>query len=80
MVASQKLRYKDLRQGLIDSYIARGNKSLTARANGDETITGLTQLDYFFGFPENPGPRVINIPSDTAKGFAKKRKALEMRL
>src|SRR5439155_23999185 len=46
----RKLHYAHLRQALIDSYIAEGNKSLKTRASGAETITGLSALDEFCGF------------------------------
>ena len=45
----RRLKYSDLRQALIDSYIAQGNKSLKSKADGSETIAGLTALDDFFG-------------------------------
>src|SRR5580692_3433189 len=41
----RRLRYADLRAALIDSYIAEGNKSLKEKADGSETIAGLTALD-----------------------------------
>ena len=47
---AQKLRYADLRRGLIANYEERGNRSLTTYADGAENINGLKQLDEFFGF------------------------------
>ncbi len=46
----RRLRYADLRAALIDSYVAQGNKSLKEKADGSETIAGLTALDEFCGF------------------------------
>ena len=71
---AQKIRYADLRGWLIANYSERGNRSLKANADGDETIPGLKQLDEFFGFgPDNPGPRVGEITTNTSREFAKKR-------
>jgi integrase len=73
---TRKISYADLRRGLLASYAERGNRSLTTRANGEETVNGLKQLDDFFGYSEsNPGPSVLNITVDTAREFVKKRKA-----
>jgi integrase len=72
---AHKIRYADLRRGLIAAYIAKGNRSLTTTANGDETINGLKQLDEFFGYPANDGPAVMQITTDKANDFAKKRLA-----
>lgn len=67
--------YADLRAGLLASYAAKGNKSLLVRADGTETVMGLSQLDSFFGFSEtNPGPSVVNITSDTARKFVEQRR------
>jgi integrase len=71
----RKITYADLRAGLIASYVEKGNKSLKTRANGDETICGLPQLDEFFGYGENSrGPSVQQITTDSARAFAEKRK------
>jgi hypothetical protein len=52
---ARKLRYADLRQGLLDDYRRKKNRSLTTDANGDETIHALYALDEFFGYgPKNP--------------------------
>src|SRR5713101_4581056 len=48
----KKLKYADLRQALIDSYDALGNKSLKERADGTESIAGLKALDDFCGFKQ----------------------------
>ena len=73
---SQKIRYADLRRGLIANYGERGNRSLTTDASGEEYINGLRQLDEFFGFgPDNPGPRVTEIATSTSREFAEKRQA-----
>jgi integrase len=72
----RKIRYADLRAGLIASYVEKGNKSLTVRATGEETITGLKQLDRFFEYSEtNAGPSVVQITSDTARRFVAQRQA-----
>ena len=52
----RKLKYADLRQGLIDSYSTLGNKSLKERADGSESLTGLKALDEFCGFK----PKIID--------------------
>jgi integrase len=71
----RKITYADLRAGLIASYTEKGNKSLAVRANGEETITGLPQLDDYFGLSkDNPGPSVVQITTDTGRAFADKRK------
>jgi len=80
----KKLRYADLRQGLIDSYIARGNKSLKERADGTENIAGLAALDDFCGFKQKAdgkivvtdrGVSVAQLTTDFASRFMKQRKA-----
>ena len=70
----RKIRYADLRAGLLGSYTERGNKSLLTRADGEESVMGLPQLDAFFGFSaDNPGPSVLKIGTDTARAFVRKR-------
>lgn len=72
----RKIMYADLRAGLLASYTEKGNKSLAVRANGDETIVGLPQLDDHFGYSkDNPGPSVVQITTDTGRAFAEKRRA-----
>ena len=72
----RKITYADLRAGLISSYTEKGNKSLVVRANGDDTIVGLPQLDDHFGYSkDNPGPSVVQITTDTGRAFAQKRRA-----
>jgi integrase len=72
--AAQKVRYADLRRGLIADYEAKGNRSLTTDADGEDYINGLRQLDEFFGLDEeNPGPPVPQITTDTSREFARKR-------
>jgi integrase len=71
---AQKVRYADLRRGLIADYEAKGNRSLTTDADGEDYINGLRQLDEFFGFDEeNLGPPVTQITTDTSREFARKR-------
>ncbi len=73
---ARKLTYADLRAGLLASYVERGNRSLATRADGEETIAGLPQLDAFFKFdPKNPGPSVIHITVNTGREFVKTRQA-----
>lgn len=72
----KKVHYEDLRTALLANYAARGNRSLLVRANGDETVMGLSQLDKFFGFDENnPGPPVTSITTDLARKFVEQRRA-----
>jgi len=73
---TKKILYKELREGLLASYEERGNRSLTTRADGAETVPGLKQLDDFLGYDdENSGPSVLAITVDTGRDFVKKRKA-----
>jgi integrase len=73
---AQKLRYADLRAGLLANYMERGNRSLTTNAAGEETINGLKQLDDFFSFgPDKPGPPLSQITTETSREFARKRQA-----
>ena len=73
---ARSMKYSDLRDGLIASYIERGNRSLLTRADGTETVPGLQQLDDFFSYGENNhGPAVGDITVDIARDFVKKRKA-----
>ena len=73
---AHKIRYADLRRGLIADYTAKGNRSLTTTADGEDYINGLKQLDEFFGYgPNNPGPSVTRITTDTSRDFAEKRQA-----
>ena len=58
----RKVRYADLRAGLLANYSEKGNRTLYQTADGAETIGGLKALDEFFGFSEkNPGPTVLDI-------------------
>ncbi len=71
---AQKLRYADLRRGLLANYMERGNRSLTTNAAGEETVNGLKQLDEFFGFsPDNHGPPLTQITTETSREFARRR-------
>jgi integrase len=70
----RKIRYADLRAGLLANYTERGNKSLLTRADGEETVMGLPQLDAFFGYSaSNPGPSVLNLGTGSARAFVKHR-------
>lgn len=66
----KQIRYEDLRRGLIANYIEKGNKSLQVTADGEEDIWGLKALDKFY-----KGYRLLNINTDSARTFAKKRLA-----
>jgi len=71
----RSMRYGDLRAGLIHNYKERGNKSLHLRADGEETVNGLSQLDDFFGYSEtNPGPYVRDLTTETGRQFTRARK------
>lgn len=72
----RKVHYGDLRKALLDNYVERGNKSLLTTADGEETINGLKHLDEFFGYRDgDPGWPVMRITTDSAREFARKRKA-----
>jgi integrase len=81
----KKLRYADLRQGLLDSYTTLGNKSLKERADGTENIAGLAALDEFCQFKQKAdegkivvtdrGVSVTQMTSDFASRFVRRRKA-----
>jgi integrase len=72
----RKLKYANLRAGLLASYTEKGNKSLLARADGEETVMGLPQLDAFFKYSStNPGPSVLQLTTDTARAFVKQRQS-----
>jgi len=71
----RKITYADLRAGLLASYVEKGNRSLVTRADGEETITGLKQLDDFFKYKaSNPGPSVVQITTETGRAFVEQRK------
>lgn len=73
----RKITYAQLRAGLLASYVEKGNKSLTEDADGSERIPGLKPLDAFFGYSgaDSKGPSVVNITTDTAREFVRKRQA-----
>jgi integrase len=81
---SKKLRYADLRQMLIDSYVAKGNKSLKSLADGSETIAGLTELDEFCGYKTavvdgkltvtDKGLAATALTTEAAKKFVRQRR------
>jgi len=80
----RRLRYADLRQALIDSYVAAGNKSLKEKEDGSDTIAGLTTLDTFFGYKAEVvdgkvtvterGVSVAQITTDAARRFVRQRR------
>ena len=58
------------------NYIEKGNKSLIVRADGEETVPGLKQVDDFFQYSvENPGPSVMQISIETGREFVRQRQA-----
>lgn len=72
----RKITYAKLREGLLASYVEKGNKSLTEDADGSERIPGLKPLDQFFDWSaDKRGPSVVNITTDTAREFVRKRQA-----
>src|SRR5580658_8739918 len=81
---TRRLRYADLRSLLIDNYVAQGNKSLKLKADGSETIVGLTALDTFFGFKSeiaegkqvitDKGVSVSQMTTDAARRFVRTRR------
>jgi integrase len=79
-VPNAKLFYGDLRAALISNYVERGNRTLIVRADGEETIGGLKQLDDFCGYvapkdgkPGSPGLPVARLTTDLARSFVRKR-------
>lgn len=76
MTNARKLFYADLRRGLLDNYVERGNKSLRTTASGEDSIIGLKPLDTFFGYDAaHPGPTVGTINTETSRTFARQRLA-----
>jgi integrase len=76
LTINRKMRYANLRAGLLANYVERGNKSLITNANGAETIAGLTVLDKFFGYGEGkPGTSVTRITTDATRTFVRQRQA-----
>jgi integrase len=76
----KKLRYADLREMLIESYVGQKRKSLKAKADGSEYIAGLTALDEACGFKQEDGKvvdkglRMTALTSDFARRFARERR------
>jgi integrase len=72
----RKITYADLRSGLLANYTEKGNKTLRPRADGEETIVGLSQLDKFFGYSDDDrGPSAVHINTDTGRDFIEQRQA-----
>ncbi len=46
----KRLRYADLREDFISSYVAAGNKSPRTKSDGTENIAGLATLDEFWEY------------------------------
>ena len=72
---AKKVRYGDLRVGLLHNYVERGNKSLQTTADGDETIWALKALDEFFGYKNDkiPGVPTTAITIDKVREFTRRR-------
>ena len=71
----KKIRYGDLRAGLLQNYTEKGNKSLLADGEGEDFINGLKPLDDYFGYEseDKPGVPLTAITTDAAREFAQKR-------
>jgi integrase len=81
-VKNNKLKYGDIRPGLLSNYVEKGNKSLHVLADGTEAIVGLRQLDAYCGYvaaqqdkPGSPGIPVARITTDMSREFVRKRTA-----
>jgi integrase len=72
---TKKIRYGELREGLIQNYVERGNKSLLTDADGTEFINGLAALDQFFEYEAGtkPGVPLTQITTDAAREFSNER-------
>jgi integrase len=70
-----KITYGQLRAGLMQNYVERGNRSLLVAADGTEFINGLKSLDEFYDYEsdEKPGVPLTKITTDSARAFAAKR-------
>jgi integrase len=66
----KKVKYEQLRAGLLANYNEQGKRSLQTLADGSETIWGLKPLDDFF-----KGKSVAQITPECSREFIKKRKA-----
>jgi integrase len=72
----KKIRYGNLRAGLMQNYVEKGNKSLLANGDGEDFINGLKPLDDFFDYKaDDPGVAVTEITTDAARKFAQQRLA-----
>lgn len=71
----KRIRYAELRAGLMANYTEKGRHSLYQAKDGTETICGLKDLDAFMGFPDNLGPSILEIGPDLARSFAKEQLA-----
>lgn len=80
----KKLRYSDLREILISHYTDQGHKSLRVKADGSDSIPGLTALDEFCKFKTanvdgmvtvvDRGVPVTALTTDFARSFVNKRR------
>jgi integrase len=67
--ASEKIKYDEIRQSLLDDYRISGHRSLITLADGTETVSGLNHLDDFFR-----GRLVTKITTDVLRAFIRSRK------
>ena len=66
----KKIKYEQLRAGLLANYNEQGKRSLQSLADGSETIWGLKPLDDYF-----KGMSAAQITLESAREFMRKRKA-----
>ncbi|MGC2705686.1 MAG: tyrosine-type recombinase/integrase [Candidatus Acidiferrales bacterium] len=67
--ASEKIKYDEIRQSLLDDYRISGHRSLITLADGTETVSGLNHLDDFLR-----GRLVTKITTDVLRAFIRNRK------
>lgn len=65
---SEKLKYEDIRELLLEDYRSRGHSSLVVQEDGAATVSGLKHLDEFLG-----GRRVATITADVLRAFVRAR-------
>lgn len=80
----RKLRYSDLRRALVAHYESQGHKSLREKADGSDSIPGLTALDEFCGYKAevvdgkltvtDSGVPVLSLTTEFARRFVRERK------
>ena len=80
----KRLRYADIREILLSHYTDQGHKSLRVKADGSDSIPGLTVLDEFCGFKTanvdgtvtvtDKGVPVTSLTTDFARRFTNERR------